>query len=467
MRSWFGTKLSPILGGGRGWYPIVRESFPGAWQQNIEVRADMVFAQATVFACMTLIAADIGKLRLKLREQDKQTRLWEEVTGSPLSPVLRKPNAYQTRQKFLEHWLLSKLGWGNTYGLKERDARMVVTAIHILDPNRTKPLVAPDGSVFYQLQADELAGITPEEEGLIVPASEIIHDRMWCLFHPLVGLSPLYANGLAAWNALKMQTHSAAFFANRAMPSGILTAPAQISDETAKRAKEYWEREFAPGAQNAGKVAVLGDGLRYEAMVMKSTDAQLVEQMKWSAEQICAVFHVPAFKVGAGPVPSGQKVEDLNTIYYTDCLQSLIESVEASLDEGLGLTDPAGQGGRTYGTYLELDDLLRMDSATMAATLSAEMKAGYLSPNEARAKKNLAPVTGGDSPMLQQQNFSLEALAKRDSQADPFKTAPPPAPPPEPEPEEEEEDAEDAAEKGFRAEYRAAQSLRRALEATA
>jgi phage portal protein BeeE len=31
---------------------------------------------------------------------------------------------------------------------------------------------------------------------VIVPAREIIHDRFNCLFHPLVGISPLYAAAL-------------------------------------------------------------------------------------------------------------------------------------------------------------------------------------------------------------------------------------------------------------------------------
>jgi hypothetical protein len=45
---------------------------------------------------------------------------------------------------------------------------------------------------------------------------------------------------------------------------------------------------------------------------------------------------------------------------------------------------------------------------------------------------SLPPVDGGDSPMIQQQNFSLAALAKRDAKDDPFATAPKPAPVPPP-----------------------------------
>ena len=50
------------------------------------------------------------------------------------------------------------------------------------------------------------------------------------------------------------------------------------------------------------------------------------------------------------------------------------------------------------------------------------MSAGIFSPNEARAKLGYLPVKGGESPMIQQQNYSLEALAKRDTKDDPFST---------------------------------------------
>ena len=65
-------------------------------------------------------------------------------------------------------------------------------------------------------------------------------------------------------------------------------------------------------------------------------------------------------------------------------------------------------------------------------------------PDEARARMNLPPVEGGDAVYLQQQNYSLAALAKRDAQPDPFGAAKPPAPPPAlPTPDEPTDDAED------------------------
>jgi hypothetical protein len=206
-------------------------------------------------------------------------------------------------------------------------------------------------------------------------------------------------------------------------PSGILSAPAKISDETALRLKTDWENNFGKG--KIGKVAVLGDNLKYEAMAVTPVDAALVDQLKLSAEQVCAAFGVPKFMVGIGELPSFDNVQALTQWYYTACLQKLIEAFERLQDEGLGLKP------NEMRTEFDLDDLLRMDSKSLAETEGVKVQRGISAPNESRLKFNLRGVAGGDQPYLQQQNFSLEALSKRDSQADPFKSnAPAPVPAP-------------------------------------
>ena len=408
--------LSAISSSGGGWLGLIRESFAGAWQRNIEVDAPRaVLAFSAVFACTTVIAGDIGKMRIKLVDEDEKGIAKEIKTLSPFLPVLAKPNRYQTRIKFMEQWVVSKLLYGNTYVLKQRDGRGIVTALYILDSQRVTPLVADDGSVYYKLAADHLSQLG---EAITVPASEIIHDRMICLWHPLVGVSPIYACGMSATMGNRIQGNSTKFFDNMSRPSGALTAPGTIADETAERLKAAWEQNY--GGSNFGRLAVLGDGLKYEAMTIPAGEAQLIEQLKWTVEDVARCFHVPLFKLG-GPEPVRVSVESLNQTYYSDCLQTLIESAEACLDEGLSL--PGG-----YYTEFDLEALMRMDTATRYDTKSKAILGGWMSPNEARAGENMQPVAGGESPYLQQQNYSLAALAKRDAKADPFAGAAPKLP---------------------------------------
>lgn len=426
--------LVPVSSTRGNWFPWVREPYTGAFQRNDEWSVDSVLAYHAVYACITLISSDIGKLRPKLMQQDGN--VWVETTSAAFSPVLRKPNRFQNHIQFKEWWITSKLIRGNTYVLKERDSRGVVIAEYILDPQRVTVLVSPDGSVFYRLSNDNLSGI--EASSIEVPASEIIHDRMNCLFHPLVGVSPLFACGTAASMGLRMQDNSSKFFTNNSNPGGVLTAPGAISNDTAERLKKHWDENYT--GEKAGKVAVLGDGLKFEPMRMSAVEAQMLEQLKWTADVVCSVFHVPPFKIGLGQMPTYQNAEILNQIYYSDCLQSHIESMELCQDEALGLD--SSKDGKVYGVELDLDGLLRMDTATQVRTLTEGIKGGLWTPNEARERANSGPLKGGDTVYLQQQMYSLSALDERDRN-DPFAKEAPVQPPQEITQESDEESDEE------------------------
>lgn len=412
------------------WPIFVRESFSGAWQRNAPTTPTgqtNVLAFSAVYACIQLISGDISKLRLRLMEYDDDATIWEELnarnvhgndSAQSVVAVLDKPNSYQTRIQFFASWSISMLTYGNFYGLKERSSDGTVIAQYPLDPCLVTPLVAENGDVYYQLKRDLLAKV---EEGGIVPASEIIHDRRNCLFHPLVGVSPIFA---AAWSAMQgrnIQQNGSDFFANMSRPSGILTAPGAISQSTADRIKKQFDEGFR--GENAGKVAVVGDGLKYEAMAITAADAQAIEQLDWTARDVARAFGVPPYKLGLDENINGATLTALQQDYYSGCLQPYIEAIQILENEAFDL--PPDQQ-----TQFDIDGLFRMDPAGQAEVAATRLKSAQISPNEARQSLNLQPVEGGESPMLQEQNFSLAALAKRDARPDPFNKTPPAAPNP-------------------------------------
>ncbi len=130
--------LSPVSSNRGGWWPVVREPFAGAWQRNVEWTYEDVLAHPIVFACMRLIASDIGKLTLNLVKQDGNG-IWEVTESPAFSPVLKKPNHYSTRNDHFEQWMFSKLRTGNTYVLKGRDQRGVVNAMGAVQDQRLFP----------------------------------------------------------------------------------------------------------------------------------------------------------------------------------------------------------------------------------------------------------------------------------------------------------------------------------------
>jgi phage portal protein BeeE len=158
-----------------------------------------------------------------------------------------------------------------------------------------------------------------------------------------------------------------------------------------------------------------GDGLTYTSMTMTGNDAQLIQQLQWTAQDVARCFHVPGHKIG---LDTGARTANSSAIYesmyYSDCLQAYLEAIELLLDDAFYVPDGAGLRFDTKG-------LMRMDEGAQHAANAQAVGAGYMSPNEARATVHLPPVEGGDTPYLQQQNFSLAALAKRDKD-NPFST---------------------------------------------
>jgi len=267
--------------------------------------------------------------------------------------------------------------------------------------------VSDSGGVFYQLRSDKLNNL-PESypaEQLIVPGFDVIHDRCMTLHNPLIGVPPVAAANWPAVKNAKIMRNATEFFANNAQPGGLLTAPAGMTEEDADAVKKYWQNEFS--GPSAGRVAVIGADMKFTPFAMKSIDSQMIEQMRYSDEQICQPFGIPPFKVGIGQVPAGLGVDGLNQLYYSDALQTHIEHMEALLNEGLRVEDPLS-------VELGLEPLLRMDEAKKA-DVEVKLVGGKIkTPDEGRARFNLAATGGGDTLWGQNQDYPLGMLADRD-----------------------------------------------------
>lgn len=397
--------LHTVDGGWRNGWRRILEPFTGAWQQNAEEKRGDLLTYPTLYACIYRIVSDIGKLPFTLRAL-LESGVSQITTNPAYSPVLRKPNNFQTEGQFREYWLLTKLIHGNTYVLKRRDARGVVVDLYVLDPCRVLPMVSDPGEVFYQLQTDALNTLPDgyPAANLTVPASEIIHDRCMTMHHPLIGVPPVAAAHWPALKNMKIMRSATEFFANNAQPGGLLTAPAGMTEDDAKKITDYWTTNFT--AQNAGRVAIIGADMKFTAFAMKSIDSQMVEQMRYSDEQICQPFGIPPFMVGIGTIPSGLGVDGVYQMYYQGALQTHIEHMEALLDDGLKIAAPLG-------VELDLAPLLRMDEGKRAEVETKLVAGKIKTPDEGRIRFNLAPTGGGGALYGQHQDYPLAMLENR------------------------------------------------------
>ncbi len=398
------------------------EPFAGAWQKGIKNASPgdpNILAFSAVYACVTIISQDIAKMPMRVVEIGGDGVSETVAVNSPYHRLVRKPNWYQTSIDFTLLWTACKLLRGNAYGFKEFDERGVPRSIHILHPDRVTVMIEPvSKEVFYQFTPNDSDmfkfgdGFFSKEGTVFIPSRFIIHDKINTLWHPLIGVSPLFAAAISAATGGRILLNTERLFANMSRPSGALTAPGEISETTAERLKREFESNYSAGG--FGRTAVLGDGLKWEPMVITSTDAQLIEQLKFTVEDVARSFRVPMYLLADVTRMTYKNSEQAAQSYFSGCLQYHVESTEAVFTDTFSL--PTNQH-----VAFDVRGLFRMDTQERFAAYKEGVNGGILSPNEARAMEGLGPVKGGEEPRMQMQYVPL-------SQAPAYAPAPAPAP---------------------------------------
>ena len=91
-KHWLGIKSTTPVNNGGGWAVVgsttIQDPVMGAWQRNQELKTTDLLSYHAVFACVTLISGDVGKLRFypkRLKDgvltitKSKATRIFKKL----------------------------------------------------------------------------------------------------------------------------------------------------------------------------------------------------------------------------------------------------------------------------------------------------------------------------------------------------------------------------------------------------
>lgn len=393
-----GSVASWLYGAG---VALPHEPWAGAWQRNLEAAnaaGPNVFAYGPVYACIRIISSDISRLRMQVVKSD-DNGIRTPFPQHPAWRLMRVPNEFQTPLQFLLSYMTSKLCSGNTYVLLLRDARGVVNNMYVLDPRRVRVLLDDEGNIYYELAHDPLNGVPGQQ--MLIPARDIIHDRMPTIWHPLVGVSPMFAAAHQAMIGGRIQMSNEAFFANFSRVSGVLVTPNKIEAPLAKKLQSEWEQNYS--ARGIGKTAILSNGLDYKPLGMvNAVDSEVINLLRWSKEEIASIFGVPDYKLGSLNKVTYRNTEQMSRDYLQNCLAFHIKSIEQCFNKSLELPE-------NIEVMFDLTDLLRTETGERYKNLQLALQSGLMSINEARYTEDLPPVKGGEEPRVQMQDIPLSA----------------------------------------------------------
>ncbi len=335
---------------------------------------------SAVYACVRVIAEGIASLPLHLYRRVEEGK--EKAANLSLYKILHKtPNSYQTKFGFWEMLIGHVLLHGNAYARIYRSKRNEILSLIPLNPLRTRPIVTEDRLTY------EFRSKNGEIE--ILPFENIFHLQ-GLSSDGFVGLSPLEIAARTLNYTISQETFGANFFANNATPGGIIKHPMQL-EETARENLRNSIQSLHGGPENAGKVAILEEGMTWETIGFSQKDAQFLEGRQFQINEIARIFRVPPHMIGDLTRSTYSNIEQQSIDFVVNTLRPWIVRIEETIYRDLLRGE---EKNNLFAEFL-IDGLLRGDIQSRYNAYVQGLNNGFLSADEVRAYENLNPIPDG------------------------------------------------------------------------
>ena len=190
------------------------------------------------------------------------------------------------------------------------------------------------GQLYYRYQrgSDEATNTPPaKQETVLLMPSDVLHIP-GLGFDGLVGYSPIAMSKNAIGLAIAAEEYGSKFFANGATPAGILETPTLIKDIS--KLRDSWNEAYG-GSRNAGKVAILEQGVTFKPISMSPQDSQLIETRKYQLDEIARIFRIPPHMIGDLEKATFSNIENQSREFVTYTLGPWMARWEQGLNRAL------------------------------------------------------------------------------------------------------------------------------------
>ena len=365
--------------------------FLGGTTSGKAVTERSAMQMTAVYSCVRILAEAIAGLPLHLYCY-KEDGGKEKALGHPLYLLLHdEPNPEMSSFVFRETLMTHLLLWGNAYAQIIRNGKGEVIALYPLMPNRMTVDRDSSGQLFYSYQMSNADAPTMPGGTVILKPSDVLHIP-GLGFDGLVGYSPIAMAKNAIGLAIATEEYGAKFFANGATPGGLLEYPGTVKDPD--RVRESWNKGFS-GSQNAGKVAILEEGMKYTPISIAPEQAQFLETRKFQINEIARIFRIPPHMIGDLEKSSFSNIEQQSLEFVKYTLDPWVVRWEQSLSRALFTSEEKSQ----YFFKFNVEGLLRGDYQSRMNGYATARQNGWMSANDIRELENLDRIPaeeGGD-----------------------------------------------------------------------
>ena len=357
-----------------------------------------------VYACVRILAEAVASLPLHVYEyQDDGGK--KLVHDHPLYYLLHdEPNPEMTSFVFRETLMSHLLIWGNAYAQIIRDGTGRVLGLYPLLPDKMDVQRDDRGNIYYVYSRNSDENPMFKEYGDIrLKAEEVLHIP-GLGFDGLIGYSPIAMAKNAVGMTLACEEYGASFFANGANPGGVLEHPGVLKDPS--KVRESWNSVYR-GVNNAHKIAVLEEGMKYQQIGIPPEEAQFLETRKFQINEIARLYRIPPHMIGDLDKSSFSNIEQQSLEFVKYTLDPWVIRWEQSLQRSLLLPGEKGK----YFIKLNVDGLLRGDYQSRMNGYAVGRQNGWFSANDIREMENMNPIPDEEGGSLYLINGAMTKLA--------------------------------------------------------
>lgn len=346
--------------------------------------------QPNVRTVVSFLGRNMAQLRRKLFERvDDTNRAYRR--DHPLDRLMRRPNPRTSRYAF-NRALVEDLGvFDNALALKVRSGERV--ALLRIPPQHVEPI----GANWLFPEAFRLLNLPGRPE---IPADQMVHLHGYNPSEPRWGLSPIETLRQILAEDTAASEYRQQIWETGARHRGIIERPADApswKDTARDRFRQDFTAAFAGNGPEAGGTPILEDGMTWRDVSFNAQELEYLGARKLTRAEVAAAYHVDPSLVGALETGNIAAADAAHTRLYQDTFGPLCNFIDEELT--LQLLPDFEPGEAAFDAfYLEsdLDAKLAGDFATEAEATSRAVGAPWLLRNEARARRNLPPVDGGD-----------------------------------------------------------------------
>lgn len=374
----------------------VDPSWNGAALMTGHTTAGKAESLSAVYACVSAISETIASLPLILYKRTADDGR-ERASDHPLYKVLHDiPNDLQTSLEFREMMQAAVLLRGNAYAEIKRGYDGQVRSLTPISGDRVTVLQLENGRMAYDVT---------DSNGT---KKRMLQEEVFHLRHRsdngLIGVAPITASRETVQLALAEREHGNSTFINGAKLSGLLKFPNRLNPDQRAKLNSSWSSQYSGGA-NAGKTAILEEGVDYQTISMSAMDAQYLESRQFSVEEVARLFRVPPTIIGDLRHGNYSNSVEMNRVFVVHTLRRHMTMWEQAISRAL-LTE---SGRRIYFAEHNVEGLLRGDSANRAAFYKSGIESGWLTIDYVCKLENLPRPDHATSTQDAQSSTSKDA----------------------------------------------------------